>query len=195
MLVYLVTNLINGKRYVGQTRKSLSERWKLHCRKSNNCFHLHRAIKKYGKENFSIEQIVEIPNQRLADEFESEYIQRYCSRTPNGYNLTAGGSVPQHSEETRKKMSSAHQGKPCPWVSERVWTLEQREQCRTRMIGNKRLQGKHPSEETRRKISESMKKRRKEDFWSTAKITDSRMGRQTYDAVRHRNMKTDSIDF
>ena len=109
MFVYLITNIINGKRYVGQTTTSLERRWWFHC-KHSNCVYLHAAIEKYGPKNFMIEVICEPPSIDLMNELEAEYIQRYCTLAPNGYNLTEGGRVPRHTETTRKKMSLSHMG-------------------------------------------------------------------------------------
>jgi group I intron endonuclease len=157
MFVYLITNTINGKRYVGQTTLSLEERWWQHCCKNSNCRHLASAIRKYGKENFIIESIVEPPTIDLMNEFEAEYIEKYCTRSPNGYNLTEGGRVPRHSEETRRKMSLSHLGKKNNYVQ--VFTEERKEKARLRMIGNKNTLGYRHSEESRKRISESQKVR------------------------------------
>jgi group I intron endonuclease len=90
MFVYLITNTINGKRYVGQTRQTLAKRWIAHCSK-NRCRYLYNAIQKYGRQSFSIESIVEVPTLELANEFEIEYIERYKTQYPNGYNICSGG--------------------------------------------------------------------------------------------------------
>src|SRR5271156_1859401 len=113
MFVYLITNIINGKCYVGQTVNSLEFRWRQHQRQEG-CPYLHAAIKKYGVENFSIEVICEPPTIELMNEIEEEYIERYNTLSPNGYNLTKGGVAPKHHEDTRKKMSLSHIGRPHP---------------------------------------------------------------------------------
>jgi group I intron endonuclease len=212
--IYLVTNTIDGKRYIGQTRQSLAKRWGQHClpdKRSKR--YLFDAIVKHGREHFIIESLIDVDSQELADEFESEYIQRYLTLVPNGYNLRTGGKVSQlspetklkisrkhkgkklseehkqkikagvnrpevlarvatgmkgkhHTPETRERMRQAHLGKPAPWKSVE-WTEEQKLAASKRMMGNKHLLGHFPSEETRRKISESMKKAREEKFWSS----------------------------
>jgi group I intron endonuclease len=112
MFVYLITNLVNGKRYVGQTSKSLEERFKGHCANKSGCFMLSQAIQKYGTGNFSIEPVVEIDTKVLANEFEKEFIIRYCSKAPNGYNLTDGGDgCFNPSSETRQKLSKWQKGR------------------------------------------------------------------------------------
>ena len=127
MCVYLITNTINGKRYVGQTTKSLESRFRHHT-KYGNCRALRGAIKKYGKENFIIEAVCEPPTIELMNELEAECIRLYNSLVPNGYNLTEGGRVPRHSLETRQKMRLSHLGKKWPPGTSNLgfWTPEQR---------------------------------------------------------------------
>lgn len=139
MFVYLITNTINGKRYVGQTAQSLKMRWWQHCNQKN-CHHLSRAILKYGKENFIIESIVDAPTRELANEFEKEYIARYCTLAHNGYNLTTGGDRYEMTQATREKMSRAHSGANRPWVSTRMkayWTDERRKTASKQRAANK----------------------------------------------------------
>lgn len=93
--IYKITNKINGKVYIGQTVKSLKERFQRHCQStsSKDKYHLNmvikKAIKKYGKENFTIELIEEVETTRL-DEREVYWISFYDSYN-NGYNCTLGG--------------------------------------------------------------------------------------------------------
>lgn len=92
MIVYLATNKINGKKYVGQTVRSLEERWKDHCRaKDDNYFH--RAIHKYGVENFSLEVLDTAESGKELDEKEMFWIKKLNTLFPRGYNLKEGGNV------------------------------------------------------------------------------------------------------
>lgn len=92
-LIYIITNSINSKVYIGQTTQSLKDRWYGHCRKvcskDEADMHIKRAILKYGKENFSINEIEKCKIEEL-DEKEIYYINLYNSYK-NGYNRTKGG--------------------------------------------------------------------------------------------------------
>lgn len=93
--IYKITNKINGKIYVGQTTKTLTERFQKHCwgTTTKDVYHFNMAIKeairKYGKENFIIELIEEVEQNKL-DEREVYWISYYNSYN-KGYNCTLGG--------------------------------------------------------------------------------------------------------
>ena len=62
--IYIITNLINNKKYVGKTIKTLQERLSNHFRTNNNKnMYIHQAMMKYGKENFKIELIAQVPDE------------------------------------------------------------------------------------------------------------------------------------
>lgn len=89
--IYKITNKISGKSYIGQTRTSLSERMNKHYSRANTdaTTGIDFAIKKYGKENFSVEVLKECKEEEL-DNLERYYIEFYDTYN-NGYNLTLGG--------------------------------------------------------------------------------------------------------
>lgn len=92
--IYKITNKINGKVYIGQTITPIKNRMYKHysqARNGKNITGIDAAIKKYGKENFEVEQILECPNEDL-DLQEKFYISKYNS-FENGYNLTIGGQL------------------------------------------------------------------------------------------------------
>ena len=62
---------------------------------SSKCPKLYNAIKKYGKENFKIECLVEC-NDSFLDEYETKFIDIYNTLHPNGYNLKLGGEGGKH---------------------------------------------------------------------------------------------------
>jgi group I intron endonuclease len=92
MVIYLVTNKLNGKQYVGQTIRPLSERWRDHCRLDKNNY-FHRAIQKYGAENFDIQVIDSAESENELDEKEIFWIQKLATMFPDGYNIKPGGNV------------------------------------------------------------------------------------------------------
>lgn len=115
MIIYKVTNNINGKIYIGQTINSLESRWKAHiitAYKHNYSFP--NAIKKYGKDNFKIEQIDSASSREELNNLEQYWIILLDSVNPIiGYNLTTGGNNNSvYSEESKLKMSLAKKGKP-----------------------------------------------------------------------------------
>ncbi len=91
--IYLISNDVNSKLYVGQTIQTLNKRFNGHCcySKSDRSVNMYikRAIHKYGKENFHITLIEECPVSML-NAREKHWISFYDSYN-NGYNLTEGG--------------------------------------------------------------------------------------------------------
>lgn len=87
--IYKIENLINGKVYIGQSIE-IERRFKKHLTAKDNTI-IHKAIRKYGKENFSL-QILEECDITLLDDRESYWINYYNSIIPNGYNMINGGS-------------------------------------------------------------------------------------------------------
>lgn len=59
MVVYKITNKINDKIYIGQTTRSLKDRWRNHLSQYSGCVAIKNAIDKYGADNFIIEVISE----------------------------------------------------------------------------------------------------------------------------------------
>ncbi len=86
--IYKITNKVNGKSYIGQTRYTVEFRWRQHQHKKDNCY-FHNAIHKYGVENFTVETIEECNVEDLNSR-EIFYIAKYDTFN-NGYNLTIGG--------------------------------------------------------------------------------------------------------
>ena len=106
--IYLLTSP-SGKQYVGQTTRTVAERWKqhvsaAHSNKKSNCRVLNRAIKKHGHLHFIVETLEECEDAEL-DEKEIAYIQKYKTLVPHGMNLKAGGSGGKWSQETKLKLS------------------------------------------------------------------------------------------
>ena len=97
--IYKITNQINGKVYIGQSKR-IEERWKEHKKKpflensEEYSYPLYQAIRKYGLKNFTFEIIEECLPKDL-NQKEIDYISLYESYPPEhgkGYNQTSGGS-------------------------------------------------------------------------------------------------------
>lgn len=93
--IYLITNDINGKQYVGKTYyNNIQERWKEHCQdyRKERCEKrpLYNAMNKYGIEHFHIKEIEYVPPEIDLEEREIYWIAQY-NTYHNGYNATLGG--------------------------------------------------------------------------------------------------------
>ena len=92
--IYCVVNTLNSKKYVGQTRYLPQKRFSGHC---TDAVHrperrgLARAINKYGKDSFVVEQLCATDCQTKANELERKLILFFdCLKS--GYNMLAGGA-------------------------------------------------------------------------------------------------------
>lgn len=119
MIIYKIINKINKKVYIGQTCESLNRRFhrhKSHARQGTDT-HLYRAIRKYGEENFTIEQIDTANSQEELDNKEIYWIKYYNS-FKNGYNSKiskgkcGGDTLSKHKEKEKisLKISKAVSG-------------------------------------------------------------------------------------
>ncbi len=93
MNIYKITNKINGKQYIGITKKETSARWRqhLHSAFKLNCqYQFHRAIRKYGSSGFIVETIDSANTVSEAQEKERKYV-REANSYHEGYNSTFGG--------------------------------------------------------------------------------------------------------
>lgn len=132
-IVYCVRNLVTGDEYVGATEKSLD------VRKANHLYHaartpklhFHRAVAKYGADNFEWTVLEECADFFAALEAERRHI---ADRRP-AYNKTEGGGGVKgyrHTAAAKKKMRAAKAGKPGIWarMSMPAEVREKLAQCR-----------------------------------------------------------------
>lgn len=111
--IYLMTNLITNKSYVGQTIQLIEKRISQHCRDNRSGRHLYNTICKYGINNFQITELVTCFDQESLNIMETYFINQFQTFSPTGYNLTMGGNQKgKITEEVRLKMSLAKKGKP-----------------------------------------------------------------------------------
>jgi len=138
MIVYKITNKINNNFYIGVTNRNLERRLYEHAHYERDG--VGQAIKKYGKQNFIIEQIDTAKTPKELDKKEKHYIKTLKPK----YNLTTGGSIFfQHTNYVKQKLSKIMSKK---------------------LLGNQNRKGLTFTKEQRRKISESLKGHPKTNF-------------------------------
>lgn len=180
MIVYIATNKVNGKSYIGQTVFTLKKRKTKHIydtlNDNSHCY-FHRAIHKYGAKNFIWKILSTVENIDILNKLETFWIQYYNS-FKNGYNSTSGGNncigLPC-SKETRKKISKANKN-PSKEIRQKISkslknhkvSKETRKEISKSLTGKKQSletikkrakANKNPSEKTRKKMSIASKGR------------------------------------
>lgn len=148
--IYMITNKLNNKKYIGQTKREVSERLKEHLEIAyhTKCnLHLYNAMRKYGIENFEVTILkTNLPENKL-DEWEIYYIGKYDT-LENGYNNTAGGGGIRgyhHTQETKNKISKSVRENPERYTKERAQKISYA------------LKGKKFTEEHKKHLSEARK--------------------------------------
>lgn len=159
-IIYQHLNTINGKCYIGQTTKSIEERWEQHLKESlygSSCI-FHKAIRKYSENIFEHKILCEIyrdtPEQlkEVLDYYECYYIQYYDSYN-SGYNMTLGGGGSlgyKFSQEARQKQSEIQQGE-----SNSFYGKHHSDESKQKM--SKAKTGKKMSEKTKNRLSQAKK--------------------------------------
>ncbi len=204
--LYVVTNLVNGKRYVGITC-DFERRCKEHISGKGSLL-VFRAIRKYGLDNIEFESLVEGPDKWIKD-FEIRMIASLETFGPKGYNLTAGGESVNHSEKTCKKMSDSHKGvtrgphslehrkKLSEAHKGKILSLEHRKKLsearkgKTHSLESRKKMSeshKNPSNETRKKMSEASKGRTHSKE-TKRKISDTKKGVICHERTRKKISK------
>ena len=167
--IYMYTNKINGKRYVGQA-KDFNERHKQHIR--NHKMIVDKAIDKYGADSFEIKILAhDVPTLDKLNEYEKFFIKRYKSSVKEwGYNVAEGGhngnvfdgKTEEEMREIGKRMSEGKKGKYLGANS--YWYGKAKTEEQKKKIGNtlKKYSGENSwnyglkrSEETKQKISKN----------------------------------------
>lgn len=117
--IYSFLNLINNKRYIGSTINEPKIRYKQHLyhvyhedSENKYLYPLYCAIRKYGEENFKFEILeqLECSEEELRIK-ENEYIEKFNTLTPNGYNQTFDTLHPINDINTYKKISETKREK------------------------------------------------------------------------------------
>lgn len=149
--IYVITNTINGKQYVGYTSRKVNDRWIEHVDDSKHEYNtmydspLQADIRKYGKNCFIHQVLATTEDKELAMQLEDEATTILNTHVPNGYNRIVGYHR-EHTEETKKKISEKAKGRT---LSEET----KRKMSESKSGENHPNYGKHLSEETKKKIS------------------------------------------
>jgi group I intron endonuclease len=159
MIIYKITNIINGKVYIGKTIQPLKIRWKCHCALAsrNSPLYFHRAIRKYGCDKFSIEILKQTKSMEYLNFVEKYFIKKLnANNLKFGYNMTIGGdgvmAGRHHSEEAKVKISLGHKGQ-IPWMKGRRHSEETKHKISKNLKGvNNWCKGKKLSDEHKRKL-------------------------------------------
>jgi group I intron endonuclease len=190
--IYKIICLPTGKLYIGQTLRTIEKRWKRHIRdaKKGSDHKFHRAIRKYGEENFLVEELLAVsaPTKKelkaQLDSLEIEYISRFNTKI-DGYNSTDCGEGTAGrvcSEESRERYRKANMGERNPSFG-KACSEETKEKVRKANLGRPSpMKGRKHSKETRKKMSDSHKGERNYFFGKSlsaehkAKMSESHKG-------------------
>ena len=160
--IYKITNKENKKSYIGCTIKSIENRFREHvsrCKKTKTKFC--DALKKYGKDNFILEQIDSCDNTTKMYELEKFYIKEHDTYN-KGYNLTYGGEGCigyTHSDEMKiiisekTKMGYTHKD----LTYEEIYGEEAEKQKENRRVSVKSYWANISEEEKKNRVDKSRK--------------------------------------
>lgn len=186
--IYLILNSITGAGYIGQTITSVGKRFGQHKvdARSDKDFHLYRAMRKYGVENFTVQAIASCEDGDFLNELERYYIKRFGTFSSDGYgyNATLGGEGNPGrvcSEGTRHKLRVASLG--------RRYSEETRAKLSAMRLGKKL---KPHSAEAKLKMSAAAKVRKSSDE-TKAKIAASLKGRPRPEWVKAKIRATKAL--
>jgi group I intron endonuclease len=174
--IYQIKNVINNKKYIGQTTRNIQKRiyeyksaFNL---KNHNNPHLFNSFNKYGWDNFEFSVIDSAQTMEELNSKEIKYIIKYDTTNKNlGYNIESGGNNAIPNIETRQKMLESHSGikQTQNWINKRVAKAgsdeakkygrakTEEEKQELSLKSPKYWEGKTRTEETKRKISETKK--------------------------------------
>lgn len=158
-VIYLVTNSVTGKVYVGQTIMSIKDRWKGHCNAGSGS-RLWLSIQKYGRDSFTISEISSANSKQELDDLERRFIKEYRSTDKSiGYNFERGGSGVPKSRDAARRAAEKLRGRKIPPESVEKMATTKRGRPRTekekevlvKMSESNR--GRKHSEQSRMKMS------------------------------------------
>ena len=149
--IYKITNKVNGKTYIGQTKNGFNVRYMYNIENTGNKL-LKKDIEKYGLDSFEIIKEFDVAyTVEELDELEKTYIQQFHSlETEHGYNRMTGGKNGKPTEQLREELSESHKGYVMPEL--------QKTKISEALSGEKsHMYGVPKSEKVKQKISHSLK--------------------------------------
>lgn len=182
MFIYLIRNKVNDKVYVGKTAHTVEERFSWHVRdaKVGKQRKLYTAMRKIGTTNFFTETIYTANTAPELNQKEEELIKAY-NAVENGYNSSyrAFGII-KHTDEAKERMHQKALGRPSPnkgkkaskatrakqraaHLGQKLSNAHRRRIAEGHLGVNTWMYGRKLSEDTKRKMSESAKKRWKDE--------------------------------
>ena len=158
-ILYKYTFIRDGLIYFGITEQGLDKRWENGYRGNRR---LNNYIKKYGKESFLRELVLDNLTKEEAMQYEIEYIAKYDATNKNvGFNIAKGGTAPmagrKHSEATKEIFSKTRRG------------------------DKNSFYGKHHSDETKKRLSDANKGRKHTEEWKQAQSIRSKEWHKTHE--------------
>lgn len=209
--IYLVTNTVNSKRYVGQSIcDDINTRWSNHKRLRSSTIgsYLLKAYQKYGIDKFKF-QIICICFDSDCDAYEKEYINKYDTLAPNGYNIKEGGKSSKHHPNTIELMrtrakewwtankegfESKLKGRKFNDLQKqrlrdgihRYWnnlSLEENNEIRKKMSIRNKNMDRYKSEESKQRALDAMKLQRLKNVKQVAQYTPENMFVKAYKSI------------
>ena len=167
--IYITTNMLNGKKYIGQ--RVFSKGWKSYLGSGTA---LLNAVKKYGRENFSREIVAIAKSFEELNDLEQTFIRNHnATISDDYYNIAEGGlngspflgKTKEEINIIKQKISMARTGKNYGFIGEKApmygkhHSEKTKESIRNSMMGVKNhFYGKHHSEESILKLKNTQEK-------------------------------------
>lgn len=176
----------SGKVYIGITSQRPTKRWGLNGQNYSGSKYFWKAIQKYGWNNFTHEILCENLNQDEARELEMSLISEYRSNEEQfGYNITIGGGGAAGYKQTLEHIRKRTEKTTAKLLGRRL-TEEHKKKISEGVRGEKNPHfGKHPSDETRRKLREAMTDEVKQKLLAAQSTPEARQ--KKVDAIRKRS--------
>lgn len=163
--VYITTNLINGKQYIGDhSTNNLDDHY------LGGGVYLNRSIKKYGKENFKKEILEQFGTKKEAFDAQKKYIDLYNTLKPKGYNISpAGGHQCKDSISDETKIKIKKNTKIALSKKEIIFSEKHKENLKKALTGRK-LSPEHKKKCQKANLGKKQSKESGQKKWETRRL-------------------------